>query len=284
MTKRTHDLLRDLLDELTVTPIYTAACARCRISTRSLWRYIRASQAEDDPDSYRLVWSDVDDWFHNHLKQAMRMSALMIEATARQHALNGFDEVQVFQGKICWKEDPKLAGLSDEELTRRRYSDRYERNPDGSLVPLTVRRKPSDQLVLKMLASHFPRAYGDRIEHHHSGIIPVARLCRDGKIRPVGPPKEIEDGNDDLVVSADNGAPIDPSKMRIGLLVGEPLSREEFERAYGGPQPLREVEFEGLPEDGSVSETDGAVTVVKSPEQQEPGTPAAASAGVRPGW
>ena len=29
-------------------------------------------------------------WFHNHLKQAMRMSALMIEATARHHALHGF--------------------------------------------------------------------------------------------------------------------------------------------------------------------------------------------------
>ena len=87
----------------------------------------------------------------------MRLSALMIEATARHHALNGFDEVQVFQGRICWREDPKLAGLSDEELARIGRTDRYERNPDGSFVPLTVRRKPSDQLVLKMLASHFPR-------------------------------------------------------------------------------------------------------------------------------
>jgi hypothetical protein len=57
-----------------------------------------------------------------------------------------------------------------------------------------VRRKPSDQLALKMLASHFSRTYGDKVavDHQHSGIIAVARLCRDGKIRPVGPPKEIE--------------------------------------------------------------------------------------------
>jgi hypothetical protein len=48
----------------------------------------------------------------------MRMSALMIEAAARHHALHGFDEVQVFQGKICWKEDAKLAGLSDADLAR----------------------------------------------------------------------------------------------------------------------------------------------------------------------
>jgi hypothetical protein len=70
--------------------------------------------------------------------------------------MNGFDETQVFQGKVCWREDPKLAGLSDAELARLGKTDRYERNPDGSLVPLTVRRKPSDQLVLKMLSAHFP--------------------------------------------------------------------------------------------------------------------------------
>ena len=46
MTKRNHDLLRDLLDELCVTPIYTAACARCGISTKTLWRYIRVAAGE----------------------------------------------------------------------------------------------------------------------------------------------------------------------------------------------------------------------------------------------
>jgi hypothetical protein len=67
MTKRNHDLLRNVLDELCVRPIYSAACARCGISTKSLWRYVRASQCEDDPESYRLVWCDVEDWFHRHL-------------------------------------------------------------------------------------------------------------------------------------------------------------------------------------------------------------------------
>lgn len=165
----------------------------------------------------------------------------------------------------CWKEDPKLVGVSDEELARRGLPDRYEPNPDGSLIPLTVRRKPSDQLVLKMLASHFPRTYGDKVEHQHSGIIPVARLCRDGKIRPVGPPQEIKDGTDDFVVSADSGDPIDPSKMRIGLLIEEPLSREEFEREHGGPQPLQEVEFEGLPDLGG----DPANALVESTSEQK---------------
>jgi hypothetical protein len=243
MTRRNHDLLRNVLDELCVTPIYTAACARCGISTKSLWRYVHASQREDDPEGYRPVWCDVEDWFHSHLKQAMKMSALMIEATARHHALHGFDEVQVFQGKVCWKEDPKLAGLSDADLGRLGRTDRYERNPDGSLVPLAVRRKPSDQLVLKMLSAHFPRTYGDKVEHQHGGIISVMRVGLDGKMRPNAPPRpKLEDQTDGLVASADSGV-VDPTQMKIGLVVGEPKTSAELEAAYGGIREIEEVEF-----------------------------------------
>jgi hypothetical protein len=221
MTKRNHDLLRDVLDELCVTPIYSAACARCSISTKSLWRYVRASQREDDAESYRLMWCDVEDWFHNHLRQAMRMSALMIEATARHNALHGFDETQVFQGRVCWKEDAKLAGLSDAELAQLGKADRYEHNPDGSLIPLTVRRKPSDQLVLKMLSAHFPRTYGEKLEHQHSGIISVMRIGRDGKMRPNSTSiPELENQSDELVVAADSSS-ADPTQMKIGMVVGE---------------------------------------------------------------
>jgi hypothetical protein len=251
MTKRNHDLLRAVLDELCVTPIYTAACARRGISTKSLWRYVRASQRQDNPEGYRLVWCDVEDWFHNHLRQAMRMSALMIEATARHHALHGFDEVRTFQGRVCWKEDPKLAGLSDAELARLGKADRYERNPEGSLIPMTVRRKPSDQLVLKMLSAHFPRTYGEKVEHQHSGIIEVMRMGRDGKMRPnsASIPK-LENQSDELVVAADSG-PVDPTQMKIGMVVGErcQTSAELEAREAAMLSNLASVEFRG--EDGS---------------------------------
>jgi hypothetical protein len=251
MTKRNHDLMRNVLDQLSVTPIYSAACARCGISTKSLWRFLRASQREDDPESYRFVWCDVEDWLHNHVKLAMKLSALMIEATARHHALNGFDEVQTFQGKVCWKEDPKLAGLSEAELARLGRADRFERNADGSLIPLTVRRKPSDQLVLKMLSAHFPRVYGEKVEHQHSGIISVVRIGSDGKLRPNAPltPK-LEDRSDELVGSADSGN-TEPTQMKIGLVVGEPCDSKELERRYGGKEVIEAVEFED--EDGTIT-------------------------------
>ncbi len=208
----------------------------------------------------------------------MRLSALLIEATARHHALHGFDEVQVFQGKVCWKEDPKLAGLDDEALAMLGYTDRYERNPDGSLIPLTVRRKPSDQLVLKMLTAHFPKTYGDKVQHQHSGIIGVMRFGRDGKMRPNTPPAELEDQSNELVVSADSG-PVERSQMRIGLVVGETLGPEELERYYGGVQASQSMNFEEE-EDGSVVrlEADGTHTVVKPP-RQEPGATAEAERG-----
>jgi hypothetical protein len=277
MTKRSHDLLRNVLDELCVTPIYTAACARCGISTKTLWRYVRASQHEDDPEKYWFVWSDTQAWFHDHLKHAMRMSALMIEATARHHALNGFDEVQVFQGKMCWKEDPALAGLSDKELSRLGRSDRYERNPDGTLIPLTVRRKPSDQLVLKMLASHFPRTYGDKVEHQYSNIIPVVVMGRDGKLRRpnMRPAPELEDRSEELVARADNGE-VEPGKMKFGLILSEPMDAQELEQRFSGERPLQEVEFEGLPD---TSEQHSALTVRATPVKAGPSPVSAAGQG-----
>ena len=116
------------------------------------------------------------------------------------------------------------------------YADRYERNPDGSLIPLTVRRKPSDQLVLKMLAAHFPRTYGDKVEHQHSGTVTM-RFGHDGKMRPNRPVVKLEDQSTELVESADGG-PAEPSQLKIGLVVGEKLGREELERLYGGEQEV----------------------------------------------
>ena len=152
-------------------------------------------------------------------------------------------------------------------------ADRYERNADGALIPLTVRRKPSDQLVLKMLSAHFPKTYGDKVEHQHSGIIGVMRVGRDGKMRPNAPAAELEDQSDELVVGADRG-PIEPSQMKIGLVVGEPLGAEELE-LYASQQSPQPMDFENE-DDGSVvrMEVDGTSTVVKPPRQES----AAASA------
>ena len=85
-----------------------------------------------------------------------------------------------------------------------------------------------------MLAAHFPRTYGDKVEHQHSGIIGVMRVGRDGKMRPQTP-RKLEDQSTELVVSADGGH-VEPSQMKIGLVVGEPLGGEELERLYGGQQ------------------------------------------------
>ena len=107
-----------------------------------------------------------------------------------------------------------------------------------------MRRKPSDQLVLKMLSAHFPRTYGEKVEHQHSGIISVVRIGLDGKMRRNAPPKpKLEDQTDGLVARADSGD-VEPSQMKIELVVGEPKTSAELEAAYGGVRQIEEVEFE----------------------------------------
>jgi hypothetical protein len=39
----------------------------------------------------------------------------------------------------------------------------------------------------------------------------------------------------------------EPQRTSGVLVVGNPMSREEYEKHFGGPQPIIEVEFEGLP-------------------------------------
>jgi hypothetical protein len=41
--------------------------------------------------------------------------------------------------------------------------------------------------------------------------------------------------------------PKEPRQTGSVLVVGNPMTTEEFEKCFGGPQPIVEVEFEGLP-------------------------------------
>ena len=83
----------------------------------------------------------------------------------------------------------------------------------------------------------------ERVDHQHSGIIAVMRVGLDGKMRPNSPPMpRLEDQTDELVASADSGV-VEPTQMKIGLVVGEPKTSAELEAAYGGIQEIDEVEF-----------------------------------------
>ena len=55
-------------------------------------------------------------------------------------------------------------------------------------------------------------------------------------MRPDGPARPLEDQSDEFVVSADGGD-VEPSQMKIGIILGEPCSSEELERYFGGEQP-----------------------------------------------
>ena len=104
-------------------------------------------------------------------------------------------------------------------------------------------------------------------------------MARCGRTRRAA---ELEDQSNELVVSADSG-PVEPSQMKIGLVVGEPLDAEELER-YAAGLEAQPMDFENE-DDGSVvrMEVDGTSTVVKPPRQESAATTEAGARAGRPG-
>ena len=89
------------------------------------------------------------------------------------------------------------------------------------------------------------RVFGEAHVSMRRAIISVMRVGLDGKMRPNAPPRpKLEDQTDGLVARADSGD-VEPSQMRIGLVVGEPKSSAELEAAYRGMTygEIEEVEF-----------------------------------------
>jgi hypothetical protein len=99
---------------------------------------------------------------------------------------------------------------------------------------------------------------------------------------------KLEDRSNELVASADSGE-VEPTQMKIGLVVGEPYDSEELEREFGGEQPLQPVEFEEYEDDGSVKvtrlEADNSVTEITRAKQETvaPAEPEQDSAPARRG-
>lgn len=249
MPKRDH-LMQTALDALVVHGHYSTAARICGIAERTIFRWIDRSKQDqqnnvaDSP--FLIAWSEATAYFHEHCAVAFRMNVALIESRARELALRGFEEPVVFQGRLSYVEDETLVGLDDAALAILGLPDRYKRDAQGNRIPLTVHRKPSDQLVLKMLAAHFPRTYGERVEVNSTNMIAVAVFGRDGKLRPRGQPPKVIEHNHELP-AMEVEAP--PGELKYGLVLTEEAcaTSAAFDARYGGVQAdahLAEIAFE----------------------------------------
>lgn len=156
--QKSHENLVAVLDSLTNNPKVSVAARRVSVSTMTVYRWLKLS-ADGAPEFQNISWCGEVGSFHQFFEYAQRAFINTIEQTAKHNA-TGFDEVVTHDGEIQYQVDPKLVGLDDETMTMLGYADKYLRI-DGKVQPLTVKRKPSDALVLRMLAAHKPEIYGE---------------------------------------------------------------------------------------------------------------------------
>jgi hypothetical protein len=250
MSKHTPKTLAAICDRLVAHPYLKPAARSIGIDPSTLFAWLDKSRA--DPSSLSFVWSDVKAPFHEHVAAAMRMSVLMIESNAREMALNGFEEVVTFQGRVQYELDPRYVGVDDDTMVKLGLDQpsveyhRYRRDADGNAIPLKVRRKPSDALVTVLLRAHFRKLYGE----HKSVSVGGGVLVVGARHAPTAP-RTIENKPGEYVDMTPIEASEEEDAKRGGFLVVGPLrSSEELEAKYGGPQVIEDVEF--IDEDDNV--------------------------------
>jgi hypothetical protein len=247
----THENMIKVLDTLVLNPKMTVAARAIGVSTMTLYRWLRLSR-EGAPEFQQIEWCGEVGSFHQFYEYALRAQINEIEQTAKHNAL-GFDEVVTHDGAIQYQIDPLLVGMDDETLAMLGYKDRYLRI-DGAVQPLTVKRKPSDALVIKMLASHKPEIYGE-----HSTVDVNMRVGGVLRLqRPDEMVKTIEHQQAETFALDDAGAAEDQSaKTSTMLALGRPArSSAEFDRWNANK------EFEAAPV--AFVKADGTRTVTKA--------------------
>src|SRR5262249_14751630 len=118
---------------------------------------------------------------HLHVKSAVKLSVLAVEARAREIALNGWQEPIFFQGRPQWKEREDIVAAGhqglDADMLEFFYGQRdiYERDERGNRIQLTVTHRPSANDLQLVLKAHLPKLYGDHktVDINHGGGVLV---------------------------------------------------------------------------------------------------------------
>jgi hypothetical protein len=251
-------MLRAILNLVSEGMSYRECGRRLNIHHRSILRYAERSR-NGDLQTF-VKWDDKEDQFVNHLQSAIAMNIAHMESEARQSGTIGFAEQIVFQGQEQWKMDPRLIGLTDDEcMAKYGTKDRYLRDKNGAAIPLTVTRKPSDALVLRMLGAHLKK-YGEHstqdVNVNLSGFL---RLPREGdKAKQIEQQKTIE------VFSAEPKPQIADGEITPMIAIGRPAeSPEELEKWAEQSATVAPMTFE---------HADGTTEVVDNKPQEVPVT------------
>lgn len=226
---KTH-LIPDLLDALVATPAIERAAAQVGLTARTVHRYLVRSRA-GDAVLQSIEWMGIAAPLHIHYSNAMKLAASAIEATALDRARNGCWVPSYFRGAPVFEENEDFIGWTDEEMVRLGWDpkrDRFvwETGPDGKLRRKIVHvwLKPSEQLTIKMLESHFAKKYGahQTIDVNYASTLTLTRPEE-------RQPKMIEHKPEKQLVFDDETAA--PERRGQNIAAGRPArNSEEFDK------------------------------------------------------
>lgn len=175
--KKNQDTFHAILDAMAYAPSYAGAARAAGISQSGLWKWISMSQ-QDAAGNGTLVESYLGMSsipLHLAIMAARKMALSQMISNLETRAIHGHDEVVMFQGKVCYREDPALLGFTDDELSQFGFRDRYLRDAAGNPIPLTIHHEPPVTLALAVAAAFAPKVYGSKSEVNinHSGNLGV---------------------------------------------------------------------------------------------------------------
>jgi hypothetical protein len=228
-----RDLIPKFLDMLVTEPSFSIAGKSLGIRERTAFGWMTRSRRGDEAFQQIEFAGEVLP-FHDQVRRAQAMNAALFEQGARSMAMQGFEETVTFQGAVQYEVDPELVGMTDEELKFLGYRDHYRRDAAGRVIPLKVRRAPSSQTVIRLLASLHPEVYGEKSKIEHSGSVTlgVTRVGADGAMTHYGN-SQISAGAHKTAESFLIEAPkAKPADEKLGLVVGE--AAENLDEKYGG--------------------------------------------------
>lgn len=166
--KYSPERLLKFLEILAKVGVLTEASRQAGFSVTSAKYYI-AKSVNGDP-GFVLTWNGVEGPFHEHVQAALSMAVEDIEAGAF-HRAKGYQEVQVFQGRIQYEIDYDAIALGAEPGSY----DAILKDKSGKPIPVTV-TKQSEDLQIFILKKHKPDIYGDKTQVdvlHRGGVMVV---------------------------------------------------------------------------------------------------------------
>lgn len=217
-----------VLDSMVENPKLTVAARKIGVTTMTIYRWLKLSR--DGVEEFQKInWCGEVGSFHQFYEYAQHAQINDIEQTAKHNA-TGFDEVVTHDGAIQYQVDEKLVGESDDPEVLEMLFDVRDKflRIDGKVQPLTVKRKASDALVLRMLSAHKPEIYGERSTLNvNMKVGGVLRLQRPDEMV-----KTLEQQPDGSFALDDASASDDPdAKTSTMLALGRPAQTSaEFDK------------------------------------------------------